>query len=131
MGYDATIKTLVGYLHFKTIRFTFKIHKNNLATLVSTRLINTHELFDRLCELSYAIRSTGMSRSDFVDFYRGYFNIYSFYFLTFTQLKTMFTYYSHLDQGSANSGQWAKPVPVLVLSHFQMAEQISKGYFTM
>ena len=52
-----------------------------------------------------------MSRSDFVD-YRATLTFILFIFLTFTQLKTMFTYYSHLDQGSANSGQGAKPVPV-------------------
>lgn len=55
--------------------------------------------------------STGMSMSDFVD-YRATLTFTLFIFLTFTQLKTIFTYYSHLDQGSANSGQWAKPVPV-------------------
>lgn len=55
--------------------------------------------------------STGMSMSDFVD-YRATLTFTLFIFSTFTQLKTIFTYYSHLGQGSANSGQWAKPVPV-------------------
>ena len=73
--------------------------------------------------------STGMSMSDFD--YRATLTFTLFIFVTFTQLKIIFTYYSHLDQGSASSGQWAKPVPCLVLSHFQMAEQISKGYYFM
>lgn len=53
----------------------------------------------------------GTSMSDFVDCGAILTFTLFIFFLTFTQLKTIFKYYSHLDQGSANPGQWARPVP--------------------
>ena len=75
--------------------------------------------------------STGMSMSDFVD-YRATLTFTLFIFLTFTQLKTIFTYYSHLARGQQTLASGPNLSQCLVLSHFQMAQQILKGYyFTM